>query len=32
MKIQTVLLIFWIVIMVFVLANWLNKPKKTIRD
>ena len=32
MKVQTVLLIFWIVIMVFVLANWLIKPKKTIRD
>jgi hypothetical protein len=31
MKIQTVLLIFWIVVMVFLLANWLTKPKKTIR-
>ena len=28
MKVQTVLLIFWIVIMLFLLANWLNKPKK----
>lgn len=28
MKIQTILLIYWIVAMVFILANWLNKPYK----
>lgn len=32
MKVQTVLLIFWVVIMIFLLANWLNKPKKPLRD
>jgi hypothetical protein len=32
MKVQTVLFILWIVIMLFLLVNWLNKPKKTIRD
>ena len=31
MKIQTILFISWIVFMFFMLANWLNKPKKTIR-
>jgi hypothetical protein len=25
-------LIMWIVVMIFLLANWLNKPKKNIRD
>jgi hypothetical protein len=28
MKIQTILFIFWIVVMVFLLANWFNKPYK----
>lgn len=28
MKIQTILFIFWIVIMVFMLANWFNKPRR----
>ncbi len=28
MQIQTVLFILWIVVMVFLLANWLNKPYK----
>ncbi len=32
MKVQTLLFIGWIVVMLFILANWLNKPKKTIRD
>jgi hypothetical protein len=32
MKVQSVLLIMWIVVMIFLLANWLNKPKKNIRD
>ena len=32
MKVQSVLLIMWIVVMIFLLVNWLNKPKKTIRD
>ena len=28
MKIQTILFIFWIVVMVFLLANWFKKPYK----
>ena len=28
MKNQTILFIFWIVVMVFLLANWFNKPYK----
>jgi hypothetical protein len=28
MKIQTILFIFWIVVMVFLLANWFSKPYK----
>jgi hypothetical protein len=32
MKIQTILFISWVVVMFFMLANWLNKPKKTIRN
>ena len=28
MKIQTILFIFWIVVMVFLLANWFIKPYK----
>ena len=28
MKIQTILFIFWIVILVFMLANWFNKPRR----
>ncbi|MEY4676039.1 MAG: hypothetical protein RLZZ470_546 [Pseudomonadota bacterium] len=28
MKIQTVLFIFWIVVMLFLLANWFNKPRR----
>jgi hypothetical protein len=32
MKVQSILLIMWIVVMIFLLANWLNKPKKNSRD
>jgi len=28
MKIQTILLIMWIIVMIFLLANWLNKPRR----
>jgi len=28
MKVQTVLFIGWIIVMLFLLANWLNKPKR----
>jgi len=28
MKVQTVLFIMWIVVMIFMLANWLNKPRR----
>ncbi len=28
MKIQTVLFIFWIVVMLFLLTNWFNKPRR----
>jgi len=27
MKVQTVLFIMWIVVMIFLLANWFNKPR-----
>ena len=32
MKIQTILFISWIIVMFFLMANWMNKPKKTIRN
>jgi len=28
MKVQTVLFIMWIIVMIFLLANWLNKPRR----
>ncbi len=28
MKIQTILFIFWIVIVAFMLANWFNTPRR----
>jgi len=28
MKVQTVLFIGWIIVMLFLLANWFNKPKR----
>jgi len=28
MKVQTILFIMWIIVMIFLLANWLNKPRR----
>jgi len=28
MKVQTILLIMWVIVMIFLLANWLNKPRR----
>lgn len=28
MKIQTILFIFWLVVLAFMLANWFNTPRR----
>ena len=28
MKVQSILLIMWVIVMIFLLANWLNKPRR----
>jgi len=28
MEVKTVLFIMWIIVMIFLLANWLNKPRR----
>jgi len=28
MKVQTILFIMWIIVMIFLLANWLKKPRR----